>query len=36
VRAHGFSHDSANYAVLVGVLSTEPDALSEILDSFQP
>jgi hypothetical protein len=36
VRAHGFTHDSSSYTVLVAVLSPEPDALSEVLDSFQP
>jgi hypothetical protein len=35
VRAHGFTRGPASYAVLVGVLSPLPDALSEVLDSFQ-
>jgi hypothetical protein len=35
VRAHGFTRDSTSYAFLVGITSREPDALSEVLDSFE-
>jgi hypothetical protein len=35
LRAHGFSRDGESYMVLVAVLSPEPDALAEVLDSFE-